>query len=113
MKRISMVLVGLIIVVLVSGSAIAQLASQPSAGSAQQSVGAARGQGSMMGGGSGMEMGMGGMSGMMGMGMMPMMMQTMQQDPKLMGRMMELHDEMMRTMGEAMIKRGKELQQGK
>ena len=111
-----MALVGLIVVVLVSGSAIAQLASQPSAGSAQQSVGAARGQGSMMGGGSGMEMGMGGMggmSGMMGMGMMPMMIQTMQQDPKLMGRMMELHGEMMRTMGEAMIKRGKELQQGK
>jgi hypothetical protein len=120
MKRISMALVGLIVVVLVSGSAIAQPASQPSAGSAQQSVGAASGRGSMMGGGPGMEMGMGGMggtSGMMGMGMMPMMMpmmmQTMQQDPKLMGRMMELHGEMMRTMGEAMIKRGKELQQGK
>jgi hypothetical protein len=36
-----------------------------------------------------------------------------EQDPKLMGRMMELHGEMMRTMGDALIKRGKELQQGK
>jgi hypothetical protein len=116
MKRISTALVGFIIVALVSGIAVAQPASQPSAGSAPQSAGVPSGQGSMMGGGSGMGMGMsgmGGMSGMMGMGMMPMMMQTMQQDPKLMGRMMELHGEMMRMMGEAMIKRGKEVQQGK
>jgi len=107
MKRISTALVGLIIVALVCGIAVAQPASEPSAGTLQQSAGAD--QGSMMGGG----MGMGGMSGMMGMGMMPMMMQTMQKDPKLMGRVMELHGEMMRVMGEAMIKRGKELQQGK
>jgi hypothetical protein len=118
MKRISTVLVGLIILALVSGIALAQPASEPSAGTAQQSAGAPSDQGSMMGGGMGMG-GMGaagGMSGMMGMGMMPMMpmmMQTMQKDPKLMGRMMELHGEMMRLMGEAMIKRGKELQQGK
>jgi hypothetical protein len=112
MKRISTVLAGLIVVAVVSGIALAQPASQPSAGIAQQSAGAPSGQGSMMGGGPGMG-GMGGMSGMMGMGMMPMMMQMMQQDPKLMGRMMELHGEMMRVMGEAMIKRGKELQQGK
>jgi hypothetical protein len=113
MKRvISAVLFGFIMVVLVSKIAVAQPASQPSAGGAQQCVGAASGHGSMMSDGMGMS-GMGGMSGMMGMGMMPMMMQTMKQDPKLMGRMMELHGEMMRTMGDALIKRGKELQQGK
>lgn len=119
MKRISTMLVGLIIVAFVYGTAVAQPASQPSAGSAQQSGDAPSGQGSMMSGGPGMGMGMSGMggidgmSGMMGMGMMPMMMQTMKQDPKLMGRMMELHGEMMRTMGDALIKRGKKLQQGK
>jgi hypothetical protein len=122
MKRvISAVLFGFIMVVLVSRSAVAQPASQPSAGGAQQSVGAASAHGSMMGDGMGMGGmsgmsgmgGMSGMSGMMGMGMMPMMTQMMKQDPKLMGRMMELHGEMMRTMGDALIKRGKELQQGK
>jgi hypothetical protein len=112
MKRVSALLVGFMIVV-VSGMAVAQSPSQPSVGSAQQSAGAPSGQSSMMDGKPGMPMGMGGMSGMMGMGMMPMMMQTMQQDPKLMGRMMDLHGEMMRTMGDALIKRGKELQQGK
>jgi hypothetical protein len=125
MKRvISAVLFGFIMVVLVSRIAVAQPASQASAGGAQQSVGAASGHGSMMGDGMGMGGmsgmtgmtgmgGMSGMSGMMGMGMMPMMTQMMKQDPKLMGRMMELHGEMMRTMGDALIKRGKELQQGK
>lgn len=73
----------------------------------------------MLSGGPGMGIGMSGMggmdgmSGMMGMGMMPMMMQTIKRDPKLMGRVMELHGEMTRAMGEAMIKRGKELQRGK
>jgi hypothetical protein len=44
-----------------------------------------------------------------GMGMMQMM----QKDPKLMGRMMELQGEIMRLMSDAMIQRGKELQKGK
>jgi len=41
------------------------------------------------------------------------MMQMMQKDPKLMGRMMELQGEMMRLMSDAMTQRGKELQKGK
>jgi hypothetical protein len=85
MKRISTMLVGLVMVAFVYGTAVAQVASQPFPGSAQQSAGAPSGQGSMMSGGRGMGMGMGrmdGMSGMMGMGMMPMMMQTMQQTPQ-------------------------------
>src|ERR1700677_4676224 len=86
MKRvISAVLFGFIMVVLVSRIAVAQPASQPSAGVAQQSVGAASAHGSMMGDGMGMGgmsgmSGMGGMSGMSGMmGMMPMMTQMMKQ----------------------------------
>ncbi len=35
------------------------------------------------------------------------MMQMMQKEPKPMGRMMELQDEMMRMMSDAMIQRGK------
>ena len=83
MKRvISAVLFGFIMVVLVSRIAVAQPASQPSAGVAQQSVGAASAHGSMMGDGMGMGgmsgmSGMGGMSGMSGMmGMMPMMLRA-------------------------------------
>jgi hypothetical protein len=44
-----------------------------------------------------------------GMGMMQMM----QKDPKLMGRMMALQGEMMRVMSDAMIQRAKELQKSK
>ena len=115
----TVLIAALALLALVSARAVAQPATQgATAGSPPQpqSMGMS-GEGSMMGGGMGMG-GMGGMGGMSGMGMggmgtgMPMM-QMMQQDPKLRGRMMELQGEMMRTMGDAMIQRGKELQKGK
>ena len=86
---ISAVAFGFIIVALVSSIAVAQPASRPSGGSAQQLPVPAAARVSMMGCGAGMGMGMGGMGGMGGMmGMRPMMMQTIQQDPELKGRMM-------------------------
>jgi len=48
-----------------------------------------------------------------GMGMMcPMMMGMMggQQDPKLTGRMLQLHGEMMKAMGDVLMKHGKALE---
>lgn len=54
-----------------------------------------------------------GMGGPMGpMEAMPMA-EMIHNNPKLAGRLMELRGEMMVTMGQALIKRGKELQQGK
>ncbi len=103
--------------------AVANAQSQYQGGGQQRSMemraGEQMGGGMEMGGMGGMGKmgGGGGMGGMGGMGCMQMMhkevMQMMQHDPKLRGRMMELHGEMMRTMGEAMIEHGKELQQGK
>jgi hypothetical protein len=77
-----------------------------------------RGQGGgsgMMGGQGMMGGGKGGESGMMGgQGMMCMqMMQTMMNDPKTRGQMMEIHGRMMKEMGDLMIKRGQELEKGK
>jgi hypothetical protein len=56
---------------------------------------------------------MGGMQpgGMMGPGMMGMMMGF--PDPKAMGRMLRMRGEMMKAMGDIMMKHGAELEQGK
>ena len=62
----------------------------------------------------GMGMGMMGGQGMMGPGMMDMqMMQTMMNDPKTRGQMLEIHGRMMKEMGALMEKRGQELEQSK
>jgi hypothetical protein len=69
----------------------------------------------------GMGMGMMGDQGMMGPGMMGgpggmmdmQMMQTMMNDPKTRGQMMEIHGRMMKEMGALMEKRGQELEQSK
>jgi hypothetical protein len=114
-RRLLAILVGSAVApALMVAIAVAQPASEGAGENPQKSMGMP-GSGGMMGGG-GMRMGMGGMGGMpMGCmhGMHKEMMQMMQHDPKLKGRMMELHGEMMRTMGEALIAHGKELQQTK
>ena len=115
-----------VLLVFASTIAVAQPASQGNAGNPP--IGMSGAQGSMMGGGMGMEgMGTRGMGLRMarevivgspsmfcpgGLGMMPMM-QVMQKDAKLRGRMMELQGEIMRLMSDAMIQQGKELQKGK
>jgi hypothetical protein len=112
------------LLVFASTIAVAQPASQGNAGNPPTGMSGA--QGSMMGGGMGMEgMGMGGtglsmgreVRGLGGIGMWCpggiAMMQLMQKDPKLRGRMMELQGEMLRLMSDAMIQQGKELQKGK
>lgn len=50
------------------------------------------------------------MMGMMGPGMMGMMAA---QDPKTMGRMLKMRGEMMKAMGDVMMKHGAEMEQGK
>ena len=97
------------ILVLSSVLAFGQSASSP-APSQEMGRGMMGSQG-MMGGESGMMGGpgmMGGAGGMMGMPMMQMM-----SDPKTRGQMMEIQGRMMKEMGELMIKRGQELEQGK
>ena len=56
---------------------------------------------------------MGGMQGggMMSPGMMGMMMGS--QDPKAMGRMLKMRGEMMKAMGDIMMRHGAEMEQGK
>jgi hypothetical protein len=74
---------------------------------------AAQSQGMGMGmmGGQGM-MGGSGMMGGPGM-MMEMPMMQMMNDPKTRGQMMEIQGRMMKEMGDLMIKRGQEVEQGK
>jgi hypothetical protein len=125
MKALRTALIGIAIIGLGSGIAIAQPASE-SAGATVQSAPAGPSQRPMMGGGMmhggmmGGGMGPGGcgmmemhrMGGMEMMPMMPMVMEEMRRDPKLRGRMMELRGEMLRTIGQALIDRGKQMQQG-
>jgi hypothetical protein len=94
--------------------------AQPPAGSEHESHHPATPAGMGMGmmGDQGMMSGQAGGSGMMsGQGMMggPCMMgmQMMMSDPKTRGQMMEIHGRMMKEMGDLMIKRGQELEQGK
>ncbi len=49
----------------------------------------------------------------MEMGMGPEMWGMMQADPKAMGKMLELRGEMLKAMGEVMVKKGKSMQEGK
>ncbi len=123
-----------ILLIAVSAIAIAQPTQQgapeaPAQPSMRMRGGQMMGGGPMMSGGMGMGppramrgSAMGGMGmcgngmGMGGMGMMQMM----RSDPKTMGRMMELRGQMMELrsqmfhiMGDAMIRRGKELQKSK
>jgi hypothetical protein len=115
-----------VLLVFASTIAVAQPASQGNAGNPPMGMSGA--QGSMMGGGMGMEgMGTGGMGLSMGRevkglggigrgcpgGLGMQMMQLMEKDPKLRGRMMELQGEITRLMSDAMIQQGKELQKGK
>jgi hypothetical protein len=80
----------------------------PAAQSQGMGMGMMGNQGMM--GGSGM---MGG-PGMMGPGMMmEMPMMQMMNAPKTRGQMMEIQGRMMKEMGELMIKRGQDLEQGK
>jgi len=66
---------------------------------------------SSQGGGPGM---MGGQGMMGGPGMMCMpMMQMVMSDPKTRGQVMAIHGRMMKEMGDLMIKRGQEVEQGK
>jgi hypothetical protein len=71
----------------------------------------------MMGGGMGMP-GMSGMPGMgpgMGMPGMPepmMLMRMMSRNPKLAGKMMQMHADMMRAMADVLTKYGKEMESG-
>jgi hypothetical protein len=85
----------------------------PAAQSQGMGMGMMGGQGMM--GGSGMMGGPGMMGpGMMGPGMMmEMPMMQMMNDPKTRGQMMEIQGRMMKEMGELMIKRGQDLEQGK
>jgi hypothetical protein len=71
------------------------------------------GQGGMMGGGMCpmMRGGMGTMQGMMGGPMMGMMGGS--QDPKIVGRMLQMRAEMMRAMADIMARHGKALEEAK
>jgi hypothetical protein len=117
MKALRMALIGIALMGLGSGTAMAQPASESPAAGAQLLAPTSTAQNPMMHGGMmGEAMGRGGGCGMMGemhgMGEMGMVMQEMNRDPKLRGRMIELHGEMMRALGQALIDRGKQMQQG-
>ena len=119
MKAMRTALIGMAIIGVSSQITLAQPTSESAAGA--QSAPASAMQGPMTGKGMmnggmmrGQGMGPGCMCALHGpgeMGMSPMAMQEIRRDPKLMGRLMELRGEMLRTVGEALIERGKRMQQ--
>ena len=119
MKRLLIVMGVLGLTLLVVGEGLGQQPHAPQAGAPDRPQPAAPGgMGDMMGGGMPM---MGGMCGMMGGmpmpggGTMPMMGGMMrgggggQMDPKTMGRMLQLRGEIMKAVGDVLIKHGKML----
>lgn len=123
MKALVIVCASLALVALPALDATAQMGGQPMTppGAQQQP---APGQPPGMGGGM-MHQGMMGMmcpmmtgGGMMGGGMemMPMMRGMMggaQTDPKVMGRMLQIRGDMLKAMGDVLLKHGKQLEEGK
>jgi hypothetical protein len=126
MRKIVGVMTGLLVVVLVSGAGAQTQPMAPSPPSQSPSSGSSEAPGPqshapMMGQGMmGHEM-MGGMMcpmmgrHMMGMGMGPGMMGGMMgaSDPKAMARMLKLRGDMLKAIGEVMLKHAQELEQGK
>jgi hypothetical protein len=111
MRRIVIALVALS---LLSGGSMAVAQMRPMT-PPQPAPGAATGQPSQM-----PMMGQGMMGGMMCpmmgqpmMGMGPGMMGGMMSDPKAMARMLKLHGDMMKAMGEVMLKHGQAMEQEK